>query len=612
MAELKKVRNNPKFTTFKDLVEKSIYKIPYYQRNYSWSKDNVSSLLESIEDFYKKAEVEYKLNFKEHYFNYIGPIVILLNDDFSKEIIDGQQRITTLFLVIAYIKNQLKLLRQKLKSENYLLLQEEITLTIGEYEDLILSSKRLTTILKRIHNQESKIKLNHYNDNDKEDFRCILTNDKISDIRKSSVIKKNYKIIASYFEEKFKELKLNDQKENDIAKISQLLINYGDILIHYTNFLYIEIDDMGNAFNIFETMNNTGISLKPFDLINGYIQKQLKDSKEQEAQEILKKYNEIITKIHKENNILANKYAFHWINSIKNNEVSNFILFSEIKKYIKDIKNDDFFNKINNLINSFKKLDKYLNSNINYIGKLINWLDRSKIIPLLLLLENKNYSLQESNDIMLKTIKYSIIELNLLGKSPGNFQYRIKEIMKFISENEKKVTFDEIVEKIQNIKRDINFYKDNDIFERFSNFEILDYNLNKSLLLLLFINEFETHTKLDFEYIDGEHGFPKKPTEEWWNKEVWKNIKNDSDKVNKFKNCIGNIKLINKRTNQQASNYSSSKKESIINESSKENDPLNNQDFNKIDYNNLSPNYIEKRHKEIVELLKEKNIFKLM
>lgn len=70
--------------------EKSVYEIPIYQRNYAWEKDEIATLIQDVYDAYK--------NSKEVY--YIGTLVSYHKSDRVFEIIDGQQRLTTIRLIL--------------------------------------------------------------------------------------------------------------------------------------------------------------------------------------------------------------------------------------------------------------------------------------------------------------------------------------------------------------------------------------------------------------------------------------------------------------------------------------------------------------------------------
>ncbi|HAT53833.1 MAG TPA: hypothetical protein DCW31_01020 [Lactobacillus sp.] len=73
--------------------------IPDYQRPYAWSEDEAGQLWEDIVDFVEGGE-------EETYF--LGSIVYFINDNGEQEIIDGQQRITTLFLLIRALYTKLE------------------------------------------------------------------------------------------------------------------------------------------------------------------------------------------------------------------------------------------------------------------------------------------------------------------------------------------------------------------------------------------------------------------------------------------------------------------------------------------------------------------------
>ena len=84
----------------KDLFEdkKSDFLIPDYQRPYAWEEDECRTLWDDIFEFAFPNNNVDDFNSEEEY--YLGPIVTFRNDDGKKEIIDGQQRLTTLLLLL--------------------------------------------------------------------------------------------------------------------------------------------------------------------------------------------------------------------------------------------------------------------------------------------------------------------------------------------------------------------------------------------------------------------------------------------------------------------------------------------------------------------------------
>lgn len=78
--------------------------IPHYQRGYRWGESEVRALLEDIWDFARTQND----NFTQEQFYCLQPVVVKKVVKKNKEynVIDGQQRLTTIFLIIKYLKNE--------------------------------------------------------------------------------------------------------------------------------------------------------------------------------------------------------------------------------------------------------------------------------------------------------------------------------------------------------------------------------------------------------------------------------------------------------------------------------------------------------------------------
>ncbi|NLC96518.1 MAG: DUF262 domain-containing protein [Erysipelotrichaceae bacterium] len=76
-----------------EIFSDSTYLVPIYQRNYAWGIDEIEQLIEDI--------LSTKLSDTDSYF--LGNLIVNQKFDSSYETIDGQQRLTTLFLLLSYI-----------------------------------------------------------------------------------------------------------------------------------------------------------------------------------------------------------------------------------------------------------------------------------------------------------------------------------------------------------------------------------------------------------------------------------------------------------------------------------------------------------------------------
>jgi hypothetical protein len=80
------------------LTESLRYEIPPYQRPYSWNQDNVRELLEDVEEAFNEEDPEY----------FIGSLITIERErNVLYEVVDGQQRLTTLNLIFARLRDHI-------------------------------------------------------------------------------------------------------------------------------------------------------------------------------------------------------------------------------------------------------------------------------------------------------------------------------------------------------------------------------------------------------------------------------------------------------------------------------------------------------------------------
>ncbi|MCQ2837633.1 DUF262 domain-containing protein [Helicobacter pylori] len=201
----------------------TIFSIPVYQRNYTWEEENCEKLLQDI--------VSISQNKKRHFMGSITYILHLIDDKKSLRqlqefvIIDGQQRITTIMLL-------LKAIETKIPNEG---IKKEIDGLLN------LTGQRLR--LKPIKS-------------DKEAFDLVMQN-RSHELQGVSHIRNNYRFFT-------KELDKYLEKGYRIEEI-------------YGAFLRLQIVAIGLELGeddpqvVFESINATGVQLKGLDLIRNYL-----------------------------------------------------------------------------------------------------------------------------------------------------------------------------------------------------------------------------------------------------------------------------------------------------------------------------------------------------
>ncbi len=223
----------------------SNYEVPPFQRHYEWSKEACETLFDQILEAFQREEEIY----------FLGSVII--HDDkknSKKEIIDGQQRMTSLLLLIKALWLHHPDLSE-LKKRLYL-----ADRSTGE----IFDECRIVSHVLSKSNEES----------DKEEFAKIL---KVSDHgalrseprRKSknhpplNPFERNLKVFSDKFVEWKEEFHVGKEEE----KIAEEMKKFSDYLQEKVYFAYIELDNMDNALRMFNTLNTSGKPLGDQDII---------------------------------------------------------------------------------------------------------------------------------------------------------------------------------------------------------------------------------------------------------------------------------------------------------------------------------------------------------
>ena len=224
---------NKKFVEFLEGNDKH-FVIPVYQRNYDWSKEHCKRLFDDIEDIHIKK-------FKSHF---LGTIVSIYDEQSEKReylIIDGQQRITTLSLLLLSLYDLLE--SEEIKGN---LNKEEIR---DEY------------LVNKYSEGEKRIRLKPVKD-DNAAFVNLFEGSE--EYIPDSNVTNNF----TYFKKRIKELKF--PIEDFYRAIKKLMI--------------VEIELIRSEDDpqlIFESLNSTGLSLTQSDLVRNFILMK-QPSKEQE------------------------------------------------------------------------------------------------------------------------------------------------------------------------------------------------------------------------------------------------------------------------------------------------------------------------------------------
>ena len=241
--------------TIKALLEdkKSDFIIPDYQRPYAWEEKECQQLWDDIFAFAIPDDNAEKFDRNEEYF--LGPIVTFINSGRKMEIIDGQQRLTTIMLLLRAFYARFG----SMQDENAKITRESIEKCIWKTDEL-----------GRPNMNELKIDSEVATDDNKEEFLDIL---------KTGIVKKEYK--SKYAENyRFFVRKINDFVECYPSYFQYLPIR----ILNNCILLPIEAESQETALRIFSTLNDRGMPLSDADLFKAqfynYYNQQGKEVKE--------------------------------------------------------------------------------------------------------------------------------------------------------------------------------------------------------------------------------------------------------------------------------------------------------------------------------------------
>lgn len=238
---------------FLRMGSENIFVIPEYQRPYSWETEQVETLINDILDFTIKNANRRSASY------FLGSVVSFI-DKRKNEVIDGQQRITTLFLLLRAIYGRLddddpnKKQKESDTCANFKRTIGSLIFKTHEQTGKIYEKKPLL-ISKVITSDANEV------------LKSILCTGK-ADPKSKDRYSKNYCLIQKLLKEKFDNL--------------GLFFKFVKNVLDNTIVLPITADSQDTALVIFQTLNDRGLPLSDSDIFKATIYQNLNKSLQQE------------------------------------------------------------------------------------------------------------------------------------------------------------------------------------------------------------------------------------------------------------------------------------------------------------------------------------------
>ena len=212
------------------------FMVPKFQRDYSWTSEQWDDLWQDVETMINEKD--------DHYMGYL---VLQTDDDKNYLIIDGQQRFTTVtILILAAIKCIKGFVERGIDVEDNL---QRIDSLVHNY----IGKKDSVTLV-----YDNVLVLNRNNDGYFRDYIVKLGDLRVRNLKNSEKLMKR---CFDFFEQKL------------IGKYAsgKEYAQYIQTVVDHLYFTQIVVNDEMNAFRVFESLNARGVQLSSSDLLKNYL-----------------------------------------------------------------------------------------------------------------------------------------------------------------------------------------------------------------------------------------------------------------------------------------------------------------------------------------------------
>jgi uncharacterized protein with ParB-like and HNH nuclease domain len=228
-----------KAKTVRELLKGVKYSIDYYQREYKWHEKQIHELVDDLSDkFLEEYDPAHSREKVAHYPHYFLGSIIISKKDTASYIVDGQQRLTSLTLLLILLRN---LQKDNVKQVNV---------------DELIFSERFGQKSFNLHVDERTPAMEALYEG-----QFLELADRPESVQN---LIQRYRDLETYFPEELR------------GDALPYFIDWLQENVHLVEITAYSDDD---AYTIFETMNDRGLSLSPTDMLKGYLLANIDENK---------------------------------------------------------------------------------------------------------------------------------------------------------------------------------------------------------------------------------------------------------------------------------------------------------------------------------------------
>lgn len=500
-------------------------KVPPFQRNYAWTDEEVKQLWVDITEALDMEQTEY----------FLGPMVLKKGED-KLEVIDGQQRIATIYIILSVIR---RTFRQNGDNERADWFNNEY---FGKQDIVTLERK-------------PKFHLNEENDPIFQRFVGADTSEEQIRAEMKGRLKKdpNYLLLQAIItiwdliEERQKTVSGQEFSLDTLLSIEEFLREHIHVLI-------LTITDEADAYVIFETLNDRGRGLTTMDLLKNHVFGKAGDSLDQ-VKVLWGNIKDNLADVDPRERFLHH----YWTSRFGRTSKSK--LFRSMREHVKNAKTAvDFANDISESSKLYAALsipghpfwNEYSQKTRDNLETLL-LLDAQQALPMLMAAEqmfNEEEFRKLTDVLVVMAVRY-----NLIGElRTGVLANYYVEIPPRIRSGELKKSA-----KVFRVFKSI-YPSDNDFEEAFAKKVLKDSQKAKYILSEIELGGKDASITYDPKKVNLEHVLPKNPSQDW--KDTIASI--GKDDLDEYTYRIGNLALVNAATNKIAGAKSFDEKKKLL------------------------------------------------
>lgn len=311
-----------------DAFTECFYIIPDYQREYVWTDKEIQQLLDDINDDINDTSMEY----------FIGTILVSPTEDKKHfEVIDGQQRLTTFFLILCALQHLFTGEKQSQLING--LISASYTNDVGD----VITSLKLDPRYENASELMMKLVLTA---SDPASTRAAILASGIPSFGSLENLVNAYDTVYRYLKDNYADI-------NSLKKYLVFLTR---------NVVFIQIStDVSSALKIFETINERGIGLNPMDLLKNLLFTQISKEEFTKLKDKWKKITEPLERNHEKPLRFLRYYL-----------MANYRIENSRNDYI--VREDEIYDWFTNKRNA--ELCGYQSNPFNFVQHVINNVDR--------------------------------------------------------------------------------------------------------------------------------------------------------------------------------------------------------------------------------------------